>query len=264
MHIARVGNLSLAYYRYGQGFPVLMIQGLGGRAADWASVPNRLAGRFQAITFDNRGTGKSDKPDEEYSLEVMADEAIGILDAIDAPVAHVVGLSMGGMIAQLVAVRHPQRVKKLVLLSTSCGGPNVIPPAPDAVTALIPDLSQSPEEITRRAMRVITAAGFAAAHPELIEEIVKTAMSAVTPQFAFARQMQAILASDRYAQLRDITMPTLVIHGDADPLVPYANGELLATRIPGARFHKLAGCGHLAMWEQPEALSAALMEFLSN
>jgi len=132
------------------------------------------------------------------------------------------------------------------------------------MTALIPDLRQSPEEITRRAMRVITAPGFADAHPHVIEEIVATAMRAVTPQFAFARQMQAVLASDRYAQLRDITMPTLVIHGDADPLVPFANGELLAQRIPGARLHRLAGCGHLAMWEQPAELSAALLEFFAS
>jgi len=89
-------------------------------------------------------------------------------------------------------------------------------------------------------------------------------MSAPTPQFVFARQMAAIMASDRYDRLPQVAAPTLVIHGDADPLVPYANGEVLARRIPGARLHTLRGCGHLAMWEQPRELSAALLEFLSS
>ena len=266
MQFARVGSLQLAYYVYGQGFPVLMIQGLGGRAADWASVPGKLASRFQAITFDNRGTGQSDKPDEEYRLETMADEAIAVLDVAAGapPNAHVVGISMGGMIAQLVALRHPQRVQKLVLLSTAPGGPHTVPPSSAAMTALIPDMSKPPEEIVRSAMQAITAPGFADGHPHVIREIVATAMSAPTPQFVFARQMQAIMTSDRYDQLPQIAAPTLVIHGDADPLVPHANGEVLARRIPRAQLLTLRGCGHLAMWEQPRELSAALLEFLSS
>ncbi|HVN86082.1 MAG TPA: alpha/beta fold hydrolase [Candidatus Binatia bacterium] len=266
MQFARIGNLQLAYYVYGRGFPVLMIQGLGGRAADWSTVPTTLASRFQAITFDNRGTGKSDKPDDEYSLEMMADEAIGVLDAVAGADtrAHVVGISMGGMIAQLVALRHPQRVRQLVLLSTAPGGPHTLPPSAAAMTALIPDLNQPPEEIVRRAMNAITAPGFADNHPEVIREIVATAMSAPTPQFVFARQMAAIMTSDRYDHLPQIAAPTLVVHGDADPLVPYANGEILARRIPGATLHTLRGCGHLAMWEQPRELCAALLEFLAS
>ncbi len=263
MHIASVGNLKLAYYVYGQGYPVLMIQGLGGRAADWATVPSALGERFQAITFDNRGTGKSDKPDEDYSLETMADEAVAVLGAAGHDRAHVVGLSMGGMIAQLVALRHPQRVDRLVLLSTTPGGPNTVPPTPAAMAALIPDMSRPPEEIVRESMRAIAAPGFADKHPEIVDEIVATAMAAPTPQFVFARQMAAIMASDRYAELPKIKAPTLVIHGDADPLVPYANAEILAQRIPGAELATLKGCGHLAMWEQPRALSALLLEFLA-
>ncbi|MBI4514475.1 MAG: alpha/beta fold hydrolase [Deltaproteobacteria bacterium] len=262
MQIARVGRLNLAYYTYGEGFPLLLIQGLGGRAADWGSVPGLLESHFRVITFDNRGTGKSDKPDEDYTLEGMADEAVGILDAAGHARAHVVGVSMGGMIAQLVALRHPQRVQRLALLSTGPGGSRTVPPSPQAMLALIPDLSKPPEEIVRRALRAIAAPGFADAHPAVIQQIVAVAMDALTPQFVFARQMAAIMASDRYDQLPAISTPTLVVHGDADPLVPYANGELLAQRIPGARLHTLAGCGHLAMWEQPRQLAAALLEFL--
>jgi len=262
MPFTRVHDVNLAYYMVGAGPPLLMIQGLGGRAADWASVPGRLATHFQVITFDNRGTGQSDKPDTEYSLELMADEAIAVLHAAGHRRAHVVGLSMGGMIAQLVALRHPQSVQRLVLLSTTPGGRHTVPPSPEAMQALIPDLTQPPAEIVRRSMEHIAAPGFAAQHPEVIEAIVATALSAPTPQFVFARQLAAVMASDRYDDLPTIQAPTMVIHGDADPLVPFDNGRILAARIPGAQLLALPGCGHLAMWEQPHPLSEALLGFL--
>lgn len=263
MPLTRVGSINLAYYLYGEGTPILMIQGLGGRAVDWGTIPETLAQRFQVVTFDNRGTGKSDKPDTEYSLDLMADEAVAVLRAAGHERAHVVGVSMGGMIAQLVALRHPQAVHRLVLLSTTPGGLHTIAPTPEAMAALIPDMSQPPEEIVRGAMRAITAPGFADTHPGILGEIVATALSAPTPQFVFARQMAAIMASDPYADLPKIQVPTLVIHGDADPLVPPANGRMLAERIQGAQLLTLPGCGHLAMWEQPGALSRALLEFLN-
>ena len=262
MQFAQVDGIRLAYYPSGHGMPVLMIQGLGGRAADWGTVPESLSASFRVITFDNRGTGKSDKPDAGYDLETMADEAVAVLRAAGHSRAHVVGISMGGMIAQLVALRHSQCVDKLVLLSTTPGGPHTVAPAPEAMLALMPDLSKPPEEIIRSAMQRITGPGFAAAHPEVISEMVRIALAAPTPQFVFARQLAAIMESDRYPQLAKIAAPTLVVHGDADPLVPYANGQTLAARIPGARLVTLQGCGHLAMWEQPRELVHALVEFL--
>jgi pimeloyl-ACP methyl ester carboxylesterase len=131
------------------------------------------------------------------------------------------------------------------------------------MAALIPDMTQPPEQIVRSAMRAIAAPGFSDAHPEVLQEIVQTAMSAPTPQFVLARQMAAIMASDCYPDLVSIHAPTLVIHGDADLLVPYANGQMLAARIPGAQLMMLPGCGHLAMWEQPEELARLLLSFLS-
>ncbi|MFI5365852.1 MAG: alpha/beta fold hydrolase [Candidatus Binatia bacterium] len=263
MRFTRVNDVNLAFYVSGHGAPVLMIMGLGGRAADWGSVPERIAHRFEAITFDNRGTGKSDKPDVPYNLDEMADEAVAVLHAAGHQQAHIVGVSMGGMIAQLVALRHPQCVRKLVLLSTTPGGSHTVAPDPAAMVALIPDMTQPPETIVRTTMQAIAAPGFADAHPEVIRSIVDTAMNAVTPQVVFVRQMAAIMASDRYPDLPNIKAPTLVIHGDADPLVPYANGQILAERIPGARLATLHNCGHLAMWEQPAELSALLLDFLA-
>ena len=216
---ARVGGVKLAYYVRGAGPPVLFVMGLGGRASDWNDrflAP--LAARFTAVTFDNRGTGASDKPMEDYSLEVMADEAVGVLDACRHARAHVVGISMGGMIAQLVALRHPARVDRLVLIATHGGGPGVVPPTPEAMATLAADRTRPRAEVVRRAMATITAPGFAAREPAAIEALVALAEAQPTPEAVFARQLAAILASRRMSRLGAITAPTLVVHGTDDPL----------------------------------------------
>jgi pimeloyl-ACP methyl ester carboxylesterase len=264
MRTARVGSVNLAYYVDGSGPPVLCIMGLGGRGTDWnPAFITAMAPRFEMIRFDNRGTGKSDCPEETYSLDVMADEAIGILDVLGRARAHVVGVSMGGMIAQLVALRHPERVERLVLIATHAGGHSVIPPTPPAMAALMGDRTRPPADMVRDAMTTITGPGFATRHPEAIDAIVANAVAQPTPPASFARQMQAIMASDRTTRVGGIRAPALVVHGADDPLVPYPNGELLAREIPGARLVTLPGCGHMPMWECPDALVRELSTFFA-
>ena len=264
MPIARVGDVNLAYYVDGSGPPILLIMGLGGRGTDWnPGFIAAMAPQFETIRFDNRGTGKSDRPEETYSLDGMADEAVGILDAVGRERAHVVGVSMGGMIAQLVALRHPERVDRLVLLSTHCGGPAITPPTPAAMAVLMGDRSRPPAELVRESMTTITGPGFAARHPEAIDAIVANALAQPTPPATFVRQMQAIMTSDRSARIADIRAPTLVVHGADDPLVPYPNGEVLARGIPGARLVTLPGCGHMPMWERPSEVVRAISSFFA-
>jgi 3-oxoadipate enol-lactonase len=264
MPSARIRSVNLAYYVDGGGPPVLCIMGLGGRGTDWnPAFVGAMAPRFEMIRFDNRGTGKSDRPEETYSLDVMADEAVGILDVLGRGRAHVMGVSMGGMIAQLVALRHPDRVDRLALIATHAGGASVTPPTPAAMAVLMGDRSRPPAEMVRESMTTITGPGFAARHPEAIDAIVANAVAQPTPPVVFARQMQAIMESDRSARLTDIRAPTLVIHGAEDPLVPYPNGELLAREIPHARLVTLPGCGHMPMWERPDALVRALSSFFA-
>ena len=265
MAVAQVGRVRLEYYVDGSGPPVLMIMGLGGRGTDWNPAFIRLLSPdYELIRFDNRGTGRSARPEESYSLDGMADEAIGILDVVGRARAHVLGVSMGGMIAQLVALRHPERVDRLVLIATHAGGKTVTPPTPAALRVLMGDGSGSTAEITRAAMTTITAPGFAARHPEAIDAMVANAVALPTPTATFARQMQAIMTSDRTDRLAHIQAPTLVVHGDADPLVPHPNGELLARHIPAARLVTLPGCGHMPMWERPDVLAETLRTFFTE
>lgn len=264
MRIARAGHVNLAYYVDGSGPPVLCIMGLGGRGTDWnPAFIAEMAPHHEMIRFDNRGTGRSDRPEEDYSLEVMADEAMAVLDAAGRDRAHVLGVSMGGMIAQLVALRHPARVERLVLIATHAGGAAVTPPTPAAMATLMADRTRPPADLVRDAMTTITAPGFAARRPDAIEALVGYALALPTPPASFVRQMQAILASDRSARLAEIAAPTLVLHGTEDPLVPHPNGEVLARGIRGARLVTLPGCGHLPMWECPDALAREVREFLS-
>ena len=256
--IARRAGVELAYSVEGGGpETMLLIQGLGARAADWGpAVPSALAERFRVVMFDNRGTGSSSRPREAWSLEDMAADAVAVLDAVGAERAHVLGVSMGGMIAELVALDSAERVERLVLLSTNAGGSSAIHPGPEMMSVLQPPRGTPPEEIMRHALELISAPGWAKSHPAEVEELVRISVEEPTPKYAFTAQLQALLASDRSERVRGIACPTLVVHGDADALIPVDNGRLLAERIPGAALEILEGVGHMAMWEAPERLSA--------
>lgn len=264
MQTTRVGDVNLAWYDRGSGSPVLCIMGLGGRATDWNDgFMSALAPHHRLITFDNRGTGRSDRPEEPYTLEQMADEAVAVLRAAGHARAHVMGTSMGGMIAQLVALRHPDIVERLVLLCTHMGGTAVAPPTPAAISIFSADRSLPTDALVRQSMRAITAPGFADRHPEAIEGLVALAVAQPTPPATFMRQLQAIMMSDRSDRLGAIRAPTLVVHGTEDPLVPAANGAALARAIPGARHVEIPGCGHMMSWEAPAALATIVGDFLA-
>jgi 3-oxoadipate enol-lactonase len=263
--VARSQDVELAYGVLGGGDEsVLLIMGLGGRAADWGiPFPERLAERFRVVSFDNRGTGSSSKPRNEWSLEDMARDATSVLDAVGVERTHVVGISMGGMIAQLIALDQPARVGRLVLMSTHFGGHDLAPPTCD-LGIFSPAPGTPVDQVVRRSMTEIAAPGFAAAYPEPIEELVRIAVEKPTPRHAFVSQLQAILSNDRSQRVAGIRAPTLVVHGDLDPLIPYSNGVKLAERIPGAKLVTLRGCGHLPMWEAADELSRTVLEFLNS
>jgi 3-oxoadipate enol-lactonase len=268
--IARSGDVELAYSVEGSGEEtVLLIMGLGGRAADWGTAfPSALAERYRVVRFDNRGVGASPVVPGGYSLSDLARDATAVLDAVGAERAHVVGISMGGMISQLIALEHAARVDRLVLLSTNFGGHDLEPPHPDAMRLFDPreflSRGRDPEAMMRFSLSVITAPGFVDRSPETLTTLLANVKAEPTPPMSFMAQLQAVLGSDRSELVRGITRPTLVVHGDQDKLIPPANGRQLAERIPGARLVMLEGVGHMPMFEAPERLVPLVRDFLGQ
>lgn len=261
----RIDDTEIAWSSLGEGEPLVLIMGLGGWSGDWgARFPALLAENHRVILFDNRGTGTSSRAIGPYTLEQMARDVVSVIEEVAGGSAHVLGISMGGMIAQQLALDHPKVVRRLVLAATHCGGSRAALPLPHLIPALFPTPGTPAEMILRRRLSAIAAPGWSEKNPELLEERLQSSLRAPTPLRTYRAQLEAIMKSDRYARLDEIEAPTLVVHGDADGLVPYSNGELLARKIRGAELVTLRGVGHLPMWEAPEEAARVVLEFLAR
>ncbi len=262
---ARNGEVTLAYRALGDGpRTLLLVMGLGGSGADWGTeVPEALAKGRRVVVFDNRGTGRSTKLRTSWTMADMADDAAAVLDAVGAERAQVMGISMGGMITQVLALDHADRVERAVLLSTYTGGPKVVPPTPEVSAVFTPPRGMPREEIVRSRVALITAPGFAERYPDRVEALVRIAVETPTPTATFATQLQAVLGCDHAERLASIDKPVLIVHGDVDPLIPFENARQLAEKLPAAKLEVLAGAGHLPMWECPDALLGVVEPFLA-
>lgn len=243
----------------GRGDPLLMIMGLGYSLHMWRSLRPLMAQHFRAILFDNRGVGASDVPWRRYSIRSMAQDAACVLDAAGVASAHVLGMSMGGMIAQELAINDPQRVRRLVLGCTSCGGPHSVRAEPEVSRALMPRFF-----VPREARMAAIVPYIYDPHtpPERIEADRAVARKHFPNLPGFLAQLFAIIAWDCYERLPQIKAPTLVIHGETDRLVPPGNARILASRIPGAKLVTLPNASHIFPTDQPEASVAAILDFL--
>jgi pimeloyl-ACP methyl ester carboxylesterase len=256
----------IAWESRGNGDPLLLVMGLGGRAADWNDrFVDALATSRRVVLFDNRGTGSSSKPLPPYTMAQMTDDAARVLDAAKIERAHVFGFSMGGMIAQRLALDHASRVDALVLMSTHMGGRGVVPPSREVMAIFqAPATGRAAAEIVRERVRAITAPSFADTHADALQSLVDIAIAQPTPLHAIAAQMQAVIEDDRSARIASIAARTLVVHGDRDRLIPIENGRAIASTIPHARLHVLEGCGHLPQWEMTNALLDVVTTFLPS
>jgi pimeloyl-ACP methyl ester carboxylesterase len=242
----KVGDVTLHYDEHGSGEPLLMIMGLGASSAIWdPEVVQELAKSFRTITFDNRGTGQSDKPDKPYSIEMFADDAAGVLDGLRIPRAHIFGVSMGGMISQEFALRHPQRTATLTLGCTTAGGAHSVPPPPESLAVLTAPREGVPmDEIIRRGWPLSYTPEYIRTHKSELEAAIPRLLAHPTPPFAFKRQLEGTYTLKTWDRLPNIKAPTLVITGAKDALIPARNSELIAERIPGARLHLIPNAGH--------------------
>ena len=242
---------------YGDGDALLLIQGLGYARWGWDPVVPGLAERYRVLTFDNRGIGESDKPEGPYTAREMAADALQVLDEAGVERAHVVGASLGGMIAQELAVQAPARVAKLVLCCTTPGGEAAVP-MPAVTVALF---QEGPTLAPEVALRKFVANALAAGAPdELVDEIYRRRLA--NPPDPAGWQAQAAAGTTFPGVDGGITAPTLIVTGTDDNVVDPRNSDVLAARIPGARVERLEGTGHLFFWEQPDAVVRIVTEFL--
>src|SRR6266446_9410998 len=262
----QVGDVNLNYDLLGKGEPLLMIMGLGASSAAWdPELVEDLARTFRVITFDNRGTGQSDKPDAPYSIEMFADDAASLLKKLDISRAHVFGVSMGGMIAQEFALRHPARTVTLTLGCTTAGGQHSVPPPPESMKVLTaPRVGVSPEEIIRRGWPLSYTPDYIEKNRTKLEAAIPRLLKHPTPPFAFQRQLEATYTLKTWDRLPEISAPTLVITGAQDCLIPARNSELLAERIPGAKLHLIQDVGHAFMNQSPREFMSVFVPFVKQ
>lgn len=261
MPYAHNGGARIHWETEGDGPPLLLIMGLGYSMAMWHRLRPVLAESFTVIAFDNRGVGKSDVPEPPYSIPDMTRDAVAVLDAAGIDAAHVFGVSMGGVIAQELALTYPARVRSLVLACTACGGPDAVLADPEVVDALVARAQMTPEEGVRVMVPYVYDAS---TPPDRIEADIELRLQHYPSTTGYVGQLQAVIGYETYQRLGAIAVPTLVIHGESDRLVPHGNGADLTRRIPGARFVSLANASHIFFTDQPEAALRALLGFLSE
>jgi len=265
MPTAKVGDVKIYYEVHGKGEALVLIYGYGAHSGWWFRQVPVFSRQYRVVAFDNRGTGRSDKPDIPYTMEMMAADVAGLLDAIGINTAHVFGVSMGGMIAQHFALNCPKKVASLILGCTMCGGSHSLMPDAQAMSVLV-DMEHiqrlTPEEYVREILPFLVSQEFINKNPGLIQQFVAKAIEYVTPMHGYQRQAGAMMGHDTYEHLLDIKVPTLVIAGDADRLVPVENSRLMASRIPHAELVILKKMGH-GFWIEAEAeASKAVLDFL--
>ena len=245
--------MDLHYVRRGDGEPLLLIQGMSGTHLSWGEPFLAELGRdFDVVAYDHRGIGKSGRLAGAFSIADLADDAAGLLDRLGLETAHVLGISMGGMVAQQLALRHGARIRTLTLGCTYAGG------AGSSLTdpAVFGRLSESwqtgdRDTILRTAWEINISERFHG-DEDAYAKFKEAALSLPVPMQVIMAQLQAISGHDTSEELASIDVPTLVVHGTADLMLGVGNARAIAERIPNARLEELDGVGHMFWLEEPQ------------
>ncbi len=248
-------GVEIAFAERGAGRPIVLLMGLSLPGSVWRHRAEELAERdFRVVVPDNRGTGGSDAPLPPYSMAEIAGDVVAVMDEAGLDSAIVCGVSFGGMVAQHLVLDHPRRVDGLMLVSTTCGFPPGRLPRPTAIWLLL-KMVFAPESVTvGETRRLLAHADSTERLHAFLERVDDVMADSPTPTSATLGQLAAVLAHHTGRRLREIRVPTRVITGDADVLVPPENSEILAARIPAARLRVIPRGGHIAIHEHPEAL----------
>ncbi|MEH7096284.1 alpha/beta fold hydrolase [Neobacillus vireti] len=266
MPITNANGIDLYYEIHGEGEPLLLIMGLGLNSKSWFRTLPALSKQYKVIIFDNRGTGSSGKPNTPYSIELMADDTRAVLDAAGIDSAHIYGISMGGMIAQRFAIKYPERTRSLILGCTTSGGVQHVQPGVEVSMMMLSrgSATATPEEIAWATVPILYSGDFIESHRDLVAEDIQRRVEIPVMPYAYLLQLQACLAHDTYREINQIKVPVLVIHGNADRLVPYENGVTLAENIQNAELLTINGAGHIYVTEANDLVNERILDFLTK
>jgi len=256
----KANGVTLAYRELGQGHPLLLINGFASPMDTWnPPMLKTLARHFRVVIFDNRGTGHSSASDAPFSMPLFAEDSAALLDVLGIGHSHVLGLSMGASIAQELVLAHPERVDRLVLVAGTCGGSRGIRMSPD-VWARLSDKSGGPADLAGRMFSILFTKQWLAVHdPWQYCPVVHE----VTTEDIAARQAEAFFSwPGSWERLPEIRVPTRVISGADDVVIPPDNAELLAERIPSADLIRFPGAGHGLQYQCPDVFAGTVLEFL--
>ncbi len=264
MTIAHVNDIDIYYEIHGSGPPLVLIMGLRRNAEWWYRQIPELSKHFTVVAFDNRGAGRSDKPETDYSIRLFADDTAGLMDFLSIPKAHILGVSMGGYIAQELAINYPDKIDRLILGCTSCGGSRAVTMSEDRMEKFQANQGLTPEQILRKDMDLLFSDRFAQEHPDQIEEFVNISLRYYQPADAFFRQLNACLKHDTGDRVHEISAPTLIMTGGDDILVPTENSFILEELMPDAILDLFPGCRHCFFMEESETFNRLVIRFLKS
>lgn len=263
MQFIEAGEIKVCYKLEGQGYPLVLIMGFTGNMDWWdPELIEALAAKYRVLLFDNRGAGRTVTPDEgDFSIGMFADDTALLMEKLGIERAHVFGFSMGGTIAQALALRYPEKVNRLVLGGTFCGGRETVMAKPE-VTKMLMDTSGGIEGSFSRALELMFPWEFLADNPGYAESFRKRYMAAPVTPHNTRRQFVASMKTAMYSMLPEIKAPALVVTGAEDILIPPRNSHIIAERIPGARLIEYSGAGHCFMSPARERFLRDLFAFL--
>jgi len=263
---ARVNGINISYSVVGKGEPLVLIMGLGGEGGDWILQRRFFRRYFLVVTFDSRGVGRSDKPSEPYTIRTMADDTVALMDYLKIGKAHVLGVSMGGMIAQEMAINYPERVGKLVLVSTTPGRDEGGGHFPETLKAmgLKEGFSDSDMEgvDVGRVMSSLNAHAFGSGMLKMVALPYLWVRMKMYGVEGLRGQFEAAMICNTLGRLHTIKAPTLVMAGTDDRIIPLRAAKRLAERIPGARLVMIEGGSHTLVAEKRGRVNREVLEFL--
>jgi 3-oxoadipate enol-lactonase len=261
MALAKVGDIELGYEREGSGPPLLLIMGMSGTLHHWGEeLLSDLRRDFDTIVYDHRGVGESSKVTEPFTIAELAEDAAGLLSALEVDSAHVMGISMGGMVAQELVLANPERVRTLVLGCTYCGGDGSAVASEEVMRRLAEAMMSGDRARAIRTGWEVNVSPRFAADDEAYAKFLEMGTRHGVPVEQIMRQMQAITGHDTSTRLGSVTTPTLVIHGTVDQMLPVLNGHMIAGLIPDSRLEIFEDVGHLFFWEEPQRSAELVRE----